>query len=155
MDETLPAAETPPRFRGARSIKTSTGFLMVLRQGDDVFARLEELAEDEQIPSASFVGMGFLAAVTFGFYDFGKKAFDPKTFGQVELMNMTGTIAWQNGKPSIHAHGVVAGADFEAVGGHLLGLEVGTGSLEISVVVHAARLERIVDPVIQANILQL
>src|SRR5215207_1239432 len=155
MDETLPAAETPPRFRGARSIKTSTGFLMVLRQGDHVFARLEELAEGEQIPSASFVGMGFLAAVTFGFYDFGKKAFDPKTFGQVELMNMTGTIGWQNGKPSIHAHGVVAGADFAAVGGRLLGLEVGTGSLEITVVVHAARLERIVDPVIQANILQL
>ena len=153
MDEPLP--DMPAEVRHKRSIKTSSGYLMVLRQGDDVFARLEELAERERIASASFVGMGFLAEVTFGFYDFAKKAFDPKSFRQVELTNMTGTIAWQNGKPSIHAHGVVAGADFAAVGGHLLGLEVGTGSLEITVVVHAARLERIVDPVIQANILQL
>ena len=43
--------------------------------------------------------MGFLSEVTFGFYDFGKKAFDPKTFRLVELANMTGTIAWQNGNP--------------------------------------------------------
>ena len=155
MDETLPTRDKPPAFEGTRSIRTSTGYLMVLRQGDDVFARLEALAERERIASASFVGMGFLAEVTFGFYDFGKKAFDPKTFRQVELTNMTGTIAWQNGRPSIHAHGVVAGADFEAVGGHLLALEVGTGSLEITVVLHPAQLERIVDPLIQANILQL
>ena len=65
MDETLPAAEMPTSFRGKRSIKTSTGYLMVLRQGDDVFARLEELAEREWIPSASFVGIGFLSEVTF------------------------------------------------------------------------------------------
>jgi predicted DNA-binding protein with PD1-like motif len=153
MDETLPDMRADARHK--RSIKTSSGYLMVLREGDDVFARLEELAERERIASASFVGMGFLAEVTFGFYDFGKKAFDPKSFRQVELTNMTGTIAWQNGKPSIHAHGVVAGSDFAAVGGHLLALEVGTGSLEITIVVHPARLERIVDPVIQANVLQL
>jgi predicted DNA-binding protein with PD1-like motif len=155
MDETFPAAGRPAGSQGARSIRTSTGYLMVLRQGDDVFAELEALAMREGIPSASFVGMGFLSEVTFGFYDFARKAFDPKSFGQVELMNMTGTIAWQNGKPSIHAHGAAAGADFAAVGGHLLGLKVGTGSLEITVIVHPARLERIVEPVIQANILQL
>ena len=50
---------------------------------------------------------------------------------------------------------MVAGADFAAVGGHLLGLQVGTGSLEITIVLHPDQLERIVDPVIQANILQL
>jgi predicted DNA-binding protein with PD1-like motif len=154
MDETLPAG-MPAAYQGTRSIRTATGYLMVLRQGDDVFAELEGLARREAIPSASFVGIGFLSDVTFGFYDFAKKAFDPKSFVQVELMNMTGTIAWQNGRPSIHAHGTVAGADFVAVGGHLLALEVGTGSLEITVVIHPTRLERVVDPVIQANILQL
>jgi uncharacterized protein len=155
MHETLPTAGIPAGFGGKRAIKTSSGYLMVLRQGDNVFAQLEELAQRERIPSASFVGMGFLSEVTFGFYNFDKKAFDPKTFRQVELTNMTGTIAWQNGKPSIHAHGIVAGSDFTAVGGHLLALEVGTGSLEITVVLHPTRLERIVDPVIQANILEL
>lgn len=33
-------------------VKVSTGYLMVLRQGDDVFAALEKLAISEQIPSA-------------------------------------------------------------------------------------------------------
>lgn len=137
------------------SIRTPTGYLMVLREGADVLAELAHLAEREAIPSASFVGMGFLSEVTFGFYDFGKKAFDPKTFHKVELASMTGTIAWQNGTPSIHAHGIVAGADFAGVGGHLLGLQVGTGSVEITIFRHEARLERIVDPGIKANILQL
>ena len=155
MDEILPKRETSADAPARRSIRTSSGYLMVLREGDDVFAQLEQLAERERIPSASFVGMGFLSEVTFGFYDFGKKAFDPKSFAKVELTNMTGTIAWQKGKPSIHAHGVVAGADFAAVGGHLLALTVGTGSLEITIVLHPTRLERIVDPVIEANILQL
>ncbi|WP_439495966.1 PPC domain-containing DNA-binding protein [Bosea sp. (in: a-proteobacteria)] len=140
---------------GLKAIRTPTGHLMVLREGADVLAEIATLAEREAIPSASFVGMGFLSEVTFGFYDFGKKAFDPKSFRNVELASMTGTIAWQNGKPSIHAHGVVAGADFIGVGGHLLGLTVGTGSLEITIIRHETRLERIVDPGIKANILQL
>ncbi len=155
MPETLGSADVDTDVAAKRSIKTASGNLMVLRQGDDVLAHLERLAAREKIPSASFAGMGFLSEVTFGFYDFGKKAFDPRTFRDVELASMTGTIAWQNGKPSIHAHGVVAGRDFTAVGGHLLALEVGTGSLEITVTVHPTRLERIVDPVIRANILQL
>ena len=49
-------------------IRTPTGYLMVLRQGADVFARLEHLATAEAIPSASFTGLGFVHA-TFGFWD--------------------------------------------------------------------------------------
>lgn len=144
-----------PKTHGPTAIRTPTGYLMVLRQGADVLAELAHLAEKEAIPSASFMGMGFLSEVTFGFYDFGKKAFDPKTYRTVELASMTGTIAWQNGKPSIHAHGIVGGSDFAGVGGHLLRLEVGTGSVEITIFRHETRLERIVDPVIKANILEL
>ena len=138
-----------------RYIKTKTGFLMVLRHRDDVLGCLAQLAETEQLASASFVGMGFVHRATFGFYDFVKKAFDPKTFHDAELASMTGTIAWQNGKPSIHAHGVVSDASFAAVGGHVLELEVGTGSLEITIMAHDQKLEREVDPGIQANILGL
>ena len=32
-----------------------------------------------------------------------------------ELANMTGTIAWKEGKPSIHAHGVVTDGSFQAL----------------------------------------
>ena len=139
----------------ARYVKTPTGYLMVLRRGDDVIASIDKLAEDEKIGSASLTGIGFLSEVTFGFYDFGKKAFDPKTFHDVEMAGLTGSIAWKDGKPSVHAHATVAGRDFAAVGGHVLAAKVGTGSVEITVVAHDQKLERRVDPEIGANVLQL
>ncbi|MEJ8850523.1 PPC domain-containing DNA-binding protein [Variovorax rhizosphaerae] len=136
-------------------VKTPTGYLMVLRNGDDVVAHLERLAVVEKIPSASFVGIGFMREAKFGFYDFSRKAFDPKTFKDVEIANLTGTIAWKEGKPSIHAHGLVTDGSFAASGGHLLGLTVGTGSSEITVILHPEKYERFVDPLIGANVLGL
>jgi predicted DNA-binding protein with PD1-like motif len=147
---TLAAAETPTRY-----VKTPTGYLMVLRRGDDVIASIEKLADAEKIPSASLTGIGFLSDVTFGFYDFGKKQFDPKPFKDVEMAGMTGSIAWKDGKPSVHAHATVAGRDFAAAGGHVLSATVGTGSVEITVIAHDKRLERKVDPDVGANVLQL
>lgn len=139
----------------ARYVKTPTGYLMVLRRGDDVIANLEKLAETEKLPSASFTGIGFFSDVTFGFYDFGKKEFAPKTFHDVEVAGMTGSIAWKENKPSVHLHAVAAGHDFNAVGGHVLDAQVGTGSAEITLLVHDRKLERKVDPEIGANVLQL
>lgn len=137
-----------------RWIKTPTGYLVVLRRGDNVIARLEALTDVEKIPSASLAGIGFFREVTFGFYDFGKKAFDPATFHDVEVAGLTGSIAWKDGKP-FHAHATVAGRDFKAIGGHILAAEVGTGSAEITVITHDRTLERAVDPDIGANVLQL
>jgi predicted DNA-binding protein with PD1-like motif len=139
----------------ARYVKTPTGYLMVLRQGDDVLASLEKLAAEEKIPSASISGIGFLKDVTFGFYHFGKKQFQPKDFHDVEMAGMTGSIAWKDGKPSVHAHASVAGPDFQAVGGHILAAKVGTGSAEITVIAHDKKLERKVDPGLGVNVLQL
>lgn len=135
-------------------IRTPTGYLMVLRQGADVFARLEHLAVAEAIPSASFTGLGFVHA-TFGFWDAAKKVFEPQTFRDVELGSLVGSLAWKQGQPSVHAHGVAAGRDFRAYGGHLLALEVGTGSLEITLLTHDKRLERAIDDCIGANVLGL
>lgn len=138
-----------------RYIPTPTGFLMVLRQGDDVFARLEALMRDEMIPSATISGLGFAGHVTFGFFDYQKKEYRPKTMHDLELTNLCGTLAWKDGEPSIHAHGTAGDDSFRTFGGHLLALEVGRGSLEISIVVIPTRLERAVDPGIGANVLQL
>ncbi|TEB40345.1 DUF296 domain-containing protein, partial [Flavobacterium circumlabens] len=61
-------------------VKTDGGYLMVLREGDDVLASIEDLVKEKQIPSANFTGIGFAQEVTFGFYDFNEKKFHPKTF---------------------------------------------------------------------------
>lgn len=147
------ADDAPKETR--RYVKTPTGFLVVLRRGDNVIERLEALAAAEDVPSASLVGIGFLREVTFGFYDFSQRSFLPKTFNDVEITTLTGSIAWKDGKPSIHAHGAVSGRDFQVVGGHILKAEVGTGSAEITVIVHDKKRQRAVDPTIGVNVLDL
>jgi len=137
-----------------RYIKVPAGYLMVLRQGDDVFQEIEKMAIRENIPSANFSGMGFVN-VTFGFFDQKTKEYKPKEFKNVELASMLGTIAWENGKPSLHAHGSAAGKSFKAVAGHMLEASVSTGSLEILVTVHDQKLERKKEESIGAKVLQL
>lgn len=138
-----------------RYIKTPTGYLMVLRQGDDVLANIENLAKTENIPSASFTGIGFANDVTFGFYDFNAKKFNPKTFNKVEMGSLTGSIAWNEKGPSIHLHGVATDEKFNAYGGHILSLHVGTGSMEIYIILNDQKLERKVEQPLNANVLQL
>lgn len=143
------AQDTIPRY-----IPTPTGYLMVLRQGDDVFKQIEQLAVNEKIPSASISGMGFVNA-KFGFFNFKTKQYEPKALQKVEMASMTGSIAWQNGNVSLHLHGVATGSDFKAYGGHLLAATVDTGSLEVVVIVHPKKLERKLEQPLGANVLQL
>ncbi len=138
-----------------RYTKTPAGYLMVFRQGDDVIAGIENLTKKENIPSASFTGIGFASDVTFGFYDFKAKKFNPKTFTKVEMGSLTGSVAWNEKGPSIHIHGVATDDQFNAFGGHILSLHVGTGSMEVYVTVNDAKLERKIEQPLNANVLQL
>jgi len=144
------AQKTKPNV--ALYTKVPTGYLMVLRQGDNILKEIEALAVSENIPSATFTGMGFVN-ITFGFFDFKTKKYDPKEFKDMELASLTGSIAWQDGKTSIHAHGTVTGKDFMAYGGHILSGIVSTGSVEIMVIVHDKKLERVLEQPLGANIL--
>ncbi|QOG00665.1 PPC domain-containing DNA-binding protein [Flavobacterium sp. MDT1-60] len=128
---------------------------MVLREGDNVITSIENLVKEQQIPSGNFTGIGFAEEATFGFFDFNQKKFNPKTFNKVELGSLTGSIAWSEGKPSLHIHGVATDDQFQAHGGHILALKVGTGSMEIYVTVNQEKLERKMEQPLDANVLQL
>lgn len=145
---------TMPSDDSKRYKKVPAGYLMVLQQGDDVFAQLETLAKQEKIPSATVSGMGFVNA-TFGYFNQKTKEYDPKDFNDVELASLNGSIAWEDQKVSLHLHGVVTDKSFAAHGGHLLAATVGMGSVEILVTVHPHRLNRAKDPAIGANVLRL
>ena len=138
-----------------RYTKTASGYLMVLREGDDVIASIENLAKEKQIPSGNFTGIGFAQEATFGFFDFNEKKFHPKTFYKVEMGSLTGSIAWEGAKPSLHIHGVGTNDKFEANGGHILSLKVGTGSMEIYITTNPDKLERKMEMPLGANVLQL
>ena len=134
-------------------VKVPTGYLMVLTEADSIFSHLEAFAIQEKVPSANFTAMGFVD-ITFGFFNSSTKEYEPREFKNVELASMQGSLAWQKGKPSIHAHGVVGGKDFQAFGGHVLSGIVGKGSLEVMITTHDKRLERKFNEQLGANILQ-
>lgn len=138
-----------------RYVKTSSGYLMVLRETDEVVPAIENLAKQEKIPSGNFTGIGFAQEVTFGFYDFKLKKFNPKTLHKVEMGSLTGSIAWNGTDPSIHIHGIATDDKFNAYGGHILSLKVGTGSMEVYITVNQEKLERKVEQPLNANVLQL
>jgi predicted DNA-binding protein with PD1-like motif len=135
-------------------VRTGDSYLMVLREGDDAFAHLRQLAIDEEIRGATFHGFGFGHA-KFGYFDQQKKAYDEREVRDVELAGLRGSIAWQNGAPSLHAHAVATDRTFAAQGGHLLGFQVGKGSLELSVELHHVALGRVRDEALGANVLEL
>ena len=134
--------------------KVPAGYVIVLRQGDNLFDELKTFAQDEKIPSAHISGMGFVN-ITFGFFDFKEKKYNPKQFKDVELASMLGTIAWKDGDVSIHAHGVAGDKTFQTYGGHILEAQVSTGSLEILITVHPERFERKRDEALGADVLDI
>lgn len=138
----------------ARYVRTNNGYLMVLRQGDDVFANLADLTRRMAIPSATLVGIGFGHA-TFGFWDAQQRKFNPRRFDNVEIGSLVGSLAWKNGEPSPHLHAVACDSSFAAHGGHLLALEVGTGSMELTITLHPQVLQRQTDEGTGANVLML
>lgn len=154
----LAASATTAQTRTSTSVKRYTrvpaGYLVVLRQGDDVLASLEQLAVREKIPSASLSGMGFVN-IKFGFFNRATKDYDPKEFYDMELASMNGSIAWKDGRPSLHLHGVVTDKDFRAYGGHILSATVSTGSVEVMVTVHTKKLQRVFEDELGANVLKI
>jgi predicted DNA-binding protein with PD1-like motif len=147
-------AQRPLSRNTPEYIKVPSGYLMVLREGDNVLERIKNLALQEQIPSANFSAMGFVN-ITFGFFNFKTKTYKPGSFRNVELASMNGSIAWQSDSVSIHAHGVATDENFAAHGGHILEAIVSTGSVEILVTVHDILLQRHKEDPPGANVLQL
>lgn len=69
--------------------------------------------------------------------------------------NLTGSIAWNEDKPSLHIHGIATDEKFNAYGGHILSLQVGTGSMEIYITTNSEKLQRKIEQSLGANVLQL
>lgn len=144
----------PGNVSEIRYSKVAEGYVMVLKQGDDIMQELEKFVVEEKIPSANFTGMGFVN-ITFGFYDKQSKTYVPKDFKDVELASMHGTIAFKDDRPSIHAHGVAGDRSFQTVGGHILSATVSTGSVEIFIVNHNKMFVRKKDETLGADVLRL
>ena len=78
-------------------------------KGEEVCAKLLELAEAEDIRLASVSGIGASNDVTLGVFDTGTKEYFKKHYNGIdyELGSVTGSLSRQDGAPYLHLHAVI------------------------------------------------
>jgi hypothetical protein len=95
------------------------GFVIAkLDDGDDLFARLQELAAEHGVEDGMVMwAIGMLRDVEVGY--FNGKEYERRAFAEpMELLALHGTYA-AKADPRLHVHVAAAGRDQRVVGGHL------------------------------------
>ena len=118
-------------------------FVIVLAPGDEAFQSLSDFARDKQIKAASLTAIGAFAHATLGWFDLQAKEYRPiQVNEQCEALSFVGDVADDDdGRPSLHLHGVVGLSDGSTRGGHLLKATVNP-TLEVTLTETPAHLHR-------------
>jgi predicted DNA-binding protein with PD1-like motif len=118
--------------------KIPSGYLVRLEKGEEVIESLSSLAEMEKIPGGFLYGLGAVKDVTLGYFDVANKKYVKKDFNdEYEVTSLVGDVYYLEGKPGVHAHVNLSGADFNLIGGHLFkGIITGTGEFFIHTTDH-------------------
>ena len=96
-------------------------YALIFGKNDEVMAGLTEFAEANQLAASHFTAIGALQHALLGWFDGEKNAFrEIQINDQVEVAAFSGDIGLINGKPSVHAHAVVAFPDGSTKGGHVI-----------------------------------
>ena len=126
-----------------------------LEVGDDIGAKLTELAEKEKIGFASVSGIGATDDFTVGIFDMDKGTYDRVRFtGNHEITSLSGNLSRMNGEAYTHLHITCAGKNGAIVGGHLLGARISL-TAEITVTEADGQIERRRDEALGINLLSI
>jgi len=108
-----------------QTARDGSRWMLRLDDGQDLFEALSAFAVREDVRAGAVVfGIGMFRRATFGYWD-GKQYQPRELTVPHEVVSLHGTIARQDGAPSLHLHGAVAGPDHAIVGGHLLRATIG------------------------------
>jgi uncharacterized protein len=136
-------------------IKTNYGFLVRMEMGERVGEVLKEFIKDNKIESGVFWAIGALKSVKLSFYDLPTKTYLPYEVNiSVEVVSMSGNIAWMGGEVIIHCHGVFSDRDGKTTGGHFNDGTVGP-TLEIMLFVGVEKIEREFDDLVGLKLLKI
>lgn len=136
-------------------LKTNYGFLMRMEKGERVVEVFRKFVKDKKIKSGVFLAIGALEFVSLSFYDLKKKEYLKYEVGYpVEVVSMTGNIAWMKNEVIIHCHGVFSDKTGKTTGGHFNEGVVGP-TLEIMIMVEDEKVERVYNRGVGLNLLSL
>jgi predicted DNA-binding protein with PD1-like motif len=88
-------------------------------------AGLTEFAVNHKLKASHFTAIGAFQEALFGWFDGEKNAYKKIPISQqVEVISLIGDIGLVDGKPVVHAHGVVGLEDGTTRGGHIISATV-------------------------------
>lgn len=135
--------------------KVENGYFLRLEKGEEVLGSIAQFAAKTNIGSGAFFGLGAINNIELGYYDLKTRKYEKEKFKEdMEVGNITGNIAFLDGKPFVHTHVTVSGKDLRAYTGHLFSAEVAL-TLEIFVFTASAKIERKMDAAVGLNLLDL
>ncbi len=75
----------------------------------------------EKDTSFNFSMIGAGSPIELGYYDPAQKKYFSKEFSgeSFEILSLSGNVAWFEGEPIAHAHGVFGNEKYETFGGHV------------------------------------
>ena len=75
--------------------------------------------------AGGITGIGSVREAVLGYYDESRREYLRREVpGDMELISFVGNVTWLDGKPFVHAHAVLSGADFAPIAGHLFQAEI-------------------------------
>jgi uncharacterized protein len=126
--------------------ETTKQYAVIFYQGDEALSGLLEFAEKYRVTSAHFTAIGAVSGATLGWFNPQRKMYKKIPIdGQHEVIGMIGDIALYQGKPAVHTHMTVAGADGTAHAGHVFAAYA-SPTLEVMVTVDPITMQKRLDP---------
>jgi uncharacterized protein len=135
------SAQQPPAATEGRSFRPGTApglkvtdlgrsssrtYRVNMVKGDEIISGLLEFAEKNHIKNGHFTGLGAIDKATLRWSDpVNKGSKRTEINEEAEVVSLVGSIATdKDGKPTVHAHTVVALSDGSTRGGHLISAQV-------------------------------
>ena len=126
-----------------------------MEKGERVGDGLKKFIKENKVESGVFWAIGALSSVKLSFYDLPTKTYLPYEINiSVEVVSMSGNIAWMGGDVIIHCHGVFSDKEGKTTGGHFDEGVVGP-TLEIMLFVSEEKIQRLLNEEIGLNLLNI
>lgn len=129
-------------------------YLLRFDRGEELIAGLAAFAAQERIPGAAFTALGAAEKVVLSFYNGRSRRFEEHLIKErLEIASFSGAVAWKDGEPLTHAHGVFSDAQMRVVAGHVMKCVIAqTGEVALSA--FSKKVERQFDETTGLNLLR-
>ncbi|HEX9750623.1 MAG TPA: PPC domain-containing DNA-binding protein [candidate division Zixibacteria bacterium] len=125
--------------------RTSSGYVIRLKKGEEIHASLTRFMKAMDIGAGSVTGLGAVTKVALGYFHADTREYDRFEYNdEYELVSLTGNLSYDDGNPRLHAHVVISGPDMKAISGHLFEASIAvTGEFYLTFV--DQRIDRVYD----------